>query len=315
MTKLLALGFSALVLGATGCLLVGFDPLDDNAGGASGPSQSGGTGGAGGSRGMSATGGTGVSGSGGGAGGVSGAGAGGREPDASVAPRDGGGVPEPDAGPPTACTGMPDDTACDDGAYCTTGDRCVGGRCMPGVAMQCGDECNATRCDDLLRTCTAVPVLNGTDCGVLGVCLNGLCNTQLLTCGDYGNCQPLCDSSMCAFDCEDANSCATTCRDGAECATNCTGADTCEFECSNNSTCEFDCTSTGTCTGYCEGDSRCEVDCTAAGGCDDFVCLNGAECKITCDPFESCGFAECWDQPQECEPGVVICGSDCYDWR
>jgi hypothetical protein len=54
--------------------------------------------------------------------------------------------------------------------------------------------------------------------------------------------------------------------------------------------------------------------CPDDSGCDDFVCLNGAECKLQCADAESCGFAECWDQPQECGNGVVICGSDCSDW-
>lgn len=324
MRKVLALVLSALVLSTTGCLLIGFDQLDDDAAGGAGASDGAGSGGAGGSAGTSPTGGAGVSGnagmagsgarggavSSGGSGGVVAAGTGGSDPDASIA--DDGGVLEPDAGPPTACTGKPDGTPCDDGAYCTDGDRCVSGACAQGAPIKCGDDCNDSLCNELLDTCTAVPVSG--NCGTLGVCIDGECDAALYTCGLGRTCKPLCRTRECVFDCKDTRSCEPTCRDAADCVTDCNGAETCDFECSQDSTCVFDCTQTGTCTGRCDGASRCEVQCAGSANCGDFECLNESECRIHCPPLQSCSFAECWDEPQECGPGVVICGSDCSDW-
>src|SRR6185503_20136111 len=59
-----------------------------------------------------------------------------------------------------------DGAACDDGAFCTVGDRCAAGACG-GDARDCaaaGDLCNDGRCDEARRACLPAPAPPSTPC-------------------------------------------------------------------------------------------------------------------------------------------------------
>src|SRR5947207_2665391 len=66
----------------------------------------------------------------------------------------------------------PDDTPCDDGRFCSVGDRCVSGACRSGGARDCtsaGDMCNDGVCDEDADRCVARPK-PGTQCDDANPC-------------------------------------------------------------------------------------------------------------------------------------------------
>lgn len=118
--------------------------------------------------------------------------------------------------PVMGCKGMPvnDGSACDDGQYCTTSDKCMGGVCMGGAGLPCAPPggCFVGACDELNDTCTAVPGNDGAACDDGSPC------TESTTClaGVCGNGAPVNDGAAC----DDGTSCTMgeTCSAGA-----CTG--------------------------------------------------------------------------------------------
>jgi hypothetical protein len=83
------------------------------------------------------------------------------------------------------CAGpLPDGTECDDGLYCNgTPDQCQGGECIvhPGLSCDDGEACTDETCDEMLDSCIATPVINGTpcddedSCSRDDVCADGVC--------------------------------------------------------------------------------------------------------------------------------------------
>jgi hypothetical protein len=72
-------------------------------------------------------------------------------------------------------TSLFDGTPCDDGMFCTVNDSCTGGACG-GSGRDCssaGNQCNAGVCNELLDTCEARPVEDGTSCND-GMFCNGV---------------------------------------------------------------------------------------------------------------------------------------------
>lgn len=63
---------------------------------------------------------------------------------------------------------------CDDGQFCSVGDRCQGGQCLAGGARDCGQSAT---CDEAANACR---VPNGGACQTDAECLNGLCRDQFI---------------------------------------------------------------------------------------------------------------------------------------
>ncbi len=307
----------ALMLPVTGCALFGFDPVGAADDGVSGDGNSGGSGpGTGGSSDRNPMAGSGgaPSGGGGGGGGSSGSSGSGGSSDASVfMPGTGGDGPDATV-PATQCTGKSNFSSCDDGSYCTEGDFCWDDVCVPGDDEPvCGDSvCETSFCDEASDSCQTTNALDGTAClANTGACFGGRCSSTNFTCPDGGECDPICLAGVCVVNCQNATSCDIDCTSNSVCTTDCRSAGTCDFECTDASSCTFDCGLTGTCTGVCTGGSTCGVICTDASGCEDIRCLDGSRCKLRCLEEESCGFAECWTEQEDCGDGTTACGIAC----
>lgn len=116
------------------------------------------------------------------------------------------------------CENMNNSGACDDGSFCTAGDACVDGACVPGTGDTCDDEnvCTDDECDEEADSCSNENNTEDCDDGNIctdgDVCADGVCvpgeedptcettttttNTTSTTlcpenlCGDYnGNCE------------------------------------------------------------------------------------------------------------------------------
>jgi hypothetical protein len=165
-----------------------------------------------------------------------------------------------DCAPNSGCIQVPlaDDTGCDDGNQCTTGDFCQGGACVAGAPRACndGNDCTADACDPT-HGCSHTALATGLACSDGDMC------TQADAC-IRGNC-----ISGSTISCDDSNPCTvdscdplTGCRhdpvtDGISCAgtSPCSTLDTCQG---------------GVCIGrgaqICSDGKECTVDsCTPVG--------------------------------------------------
>ena len=92
------------------------------------------------------------------------------------------------------CEVVPDEdgTACEDGAFCTVSDSCLGGVCEAGPANDCGitpASCEDVTCDENSQTCGTTAKQNGAACTDPNdlclestTCQNGLCIGQPKDC-------------------------------------------------------------------------------------------------------------------------------------
>lgn len=84
-------------------------------------------------------------------------------------------------GPLNICVviAAPDDTACDDGKFCTINDSCQKGVCTGGGPSTCGmktSPCESVICYEDSKTCDVTPVNDGTSCTPEDLCkVNGVC--------------------------------------------------------------------------------------------------------------------------------------------
>jgi len=310
-----AAALCALLSSTSGCLMAGFDPLDDEQAALSpqgGTGNSGGMGSAAGqSGGGSGTGSGGRSGSGGMAGFVPDAGSG--TGGSMVTPMQDASVP--DSGPllVTNCTGKDNLEDCEDGLSCTVDDYCFNEVCIGGVTRACGDECNTGSCNEIDDACELTPLPNNTKCGFLDAftCSNGRCTNPVTKCTEGGECTPTCTNATCNISCPNANSCESSCTNGAECMIDCQGTANCKVSCEDSS-CETKCQGSGICEVGCEGSgTSCAIFCNDASGCDQTTCLEGASCVLLCDVTETCGFKDCWAGEQQCGDGKVVCNGVC----
>ncbi len=97
-------------------------------------------------------------------------------------------------------TAKPDNTACDDGAFCTVNDKCLGGACM-GTPRDCSafaNACNLASCNEQFDICEQKPKANGTSCSD-GLYCNGNETCQSGTC--QAGAVPVCnDNNACTND-------------------------------------------------------------------------------------------------------------------
>lgn len=198
----------------------------------------------------------------------------------------------------------PDETTCDDGAYCTVSDVCTGGACG-GTARDCTaagtGACNVGVCDEATAACVASAIAEGEPCddGVTctgtSSCLGGVCT---------GGAPPACDDlDVCTTDSCDvgADACANvlvapiagaegpagtaTCADGVDndCDRMADLADPDCVDCLGPADCDDanDCTSDACALGVCVNGpltgSACDdgLYCTASDTCTAGVCTPG----------------------------------------
>ena len=291
----------------SGCALIGYDLDAVGSGGPGGDREDGGVNltasDAGGTPGPGArdasSNGTGGSGSGGRSRAGSDGGAGGAG--ASMPAGDGAVPPPADGGPPVNCDGSNDGAPCDDGRFCSVGDRCVAGECMGFAERDCSQldyTCNEGECDEELDACTAKPVANGSgrvECGPGAYCVSGACAAGE-DCQGGDNCSYTCPGTTCNYDCTDAGTCTVDCAAGSSCYV---------ISCWN-----------AACEVTCAAGSSCMVNCTGSNDCSDIVCEDGAECAIDCSQNElgRCGYEACGATggPQLCPSGNwLVCNHEC----
>jgi minor extracellular protease Epr len=100
------------------------------------------------------------------------------------------------------------DTQCDDGLYCNGVEKCVGGVCQAGTAVDCSsssNQCNNGVCDEATESCIAQPKPDGTSCS----------NGFYCTVGE--NCQSGACVGGSARVCDDGEACtADSCSEGTD---------------------------------------------------------------------------------------------------
>ncbi|MDF1562453.1 MAG: MopE-related protein [Deltaproteobacteria bacterium] len=196
-------------------------------------------------------------------------------------------------------TPRPDDTPCEDGLYCTVGERCQAGSCQGGGGRDCsaaGGSCRTGTCDEASRACTGTPVTDGTLCEDGLYCTVGdSCQAGSCQGGGGRDCSGLddaCNEGACD---EAAGSCVpapvadgTGCDDGLFC----TVSDSCQG---------------GSCQGGgardCAGqEDACNVGvCDEAGGaCSAAPVADGTPCQdgLFCTTGDAC-------QSGSCQPGAA----------
>ena len=184
--------------------------------------------------------------------------------------------------------------ACDDGAFCTTGEVCTAGVCAGGVPTDCSAQsgaCSEGSCNETTDSCDSNPINeagacdDGSACTENDVCSAGTCAGTAINCDDSNECTT--DTCDAATGCVNANNTAT-CDDGSACTEN----DVCGG---------------GTCAGTaisCDDSNECTTDtCDAATGC------ANTNNTAACDDGDGC------TENDVCADGVCTAGSprDCND--
>jgi len=205
------------------------------------------------------------------------------------------------------CTHNDNTGLCDDGLFCTDGDSCSAGNCIPGAARDCGDAnaCTIDSCNENTDTCTHAnnPIAcdDGQFCTVGDVCTGGACAGVPRDCGDSN----LCTNDACieATDtCAHVNN-AVPCDDGEFC----TVGDACD-----SGTClagpARDCTDANACTidSCVEATDLCmHVSATCGNGIVELAC--GEQCDVP-------GGELCNNGTDDDGDGEIDCAdSDCVD--
>lgn len=216
----------------------------------------------------------------------------------------------------------PNDTPCNDGALCTTGDSCQGGTCSGSpVVCAASDQCHDVgTCDPGSGNCSNPQKPNdsacddGDLCTTSDTCQGGTCSganpvvcSALDQCHVAGICDP--DTGDCSDPakpndtaCDDASQCTSgeTCQAGV-----CTAAVT--ISCSASDQCH----DVGTCdplTGECSdpmlaNDTGCDDDnpCTTSDSCQSGVCTGFA--PTSCPAADECHLAG------SCNPSSGACST------
>lgn len=204
-----------------------------------------------------------------------------------------------------------DNTPCDDGVFCTSGDACHGGQCYGDVPTDCSQldgTCHSGFCNSQTNQCETRMNDAGTPCGNSG---SSICDNPD-TCDANGNCLPNYESTntICGAGvglCEDDRHC-----DGLG-ACQVTGAPL-----SSSVVCRPS-------TGGCDRPENCDgssIDCPAELApldCDDGIactidkCINGVSCDngdpLICYDNNACTSNAC-TEPNGCAFTTISCESD-----
>ncbi len=169
---------------------------------------------------------------------------------------------------------------CDDGLFCTCGDRCVGGVCTPvnsgGVCCSDGIDCTNDLCDEALDVCTNVGKDSNCDDGAF---CNGaeICDVPARDCVDGPDPCPEDMFACTTISCDEtSNGCVCTADDGR-----CDDFDICTTD---DCVCGVGCVyaPSGLCGACCDGTTG---DCADDVICADCVALGG---QHECFPGETC---------------------------
>jgi len=207
------------------------------------------------------------------------------------------------------CEHAANSAQCDDGNMCTTGDKCSGGKCTFGAALDCDDAnlCTTDSCNPLtgcVFSNNANPCEDGSLCTAFDKCAGGVCVAgPELVCSD---------ANVCTDDgCDPKIGCAYT-ANVAACSDNnkCTDGDVC-----SGGTCQ-----PGGALG-CDDANNCTADgCEPAAGCGHVPLPDGTQCGgpqehcksgvcVSCVPScagKSCGDDGCGGSCGSC-PGYAPC--------
>ncbi len=196
--------------------------------------------------------------------------------------------------PETGCTHAPSDVGCEDGDPCTSGDTCVGGKCVGGEPTDCDDgkPCTDDDCD---------PGIGCTHEERSGDCEDG----EPCTDGDQ------CEGGECVggdpTDCDDDNVCTDdSCVDGVGCSNA-----PVEGSCDDGDLCtDRDFCKEGVCTGGpptdCDDNNVCTDDtCTSDSGCASAPVPGPCNDLNPCTDTDTCQDGTCSGSPV---PGChIVC--------
>ncbi len=216
---------------------------------------------------------------------------------------------------------LPDQTPCDDYAFCTEGDACQSGECVPGPTKACPapNSCQVGFCNEAAKACVGVAVEDGAPCNVADPCATqGVCNGGVCAGSDTKDCSFLngpCTVGVCGAD---GNCTAVPANEGAVCPVGTPNP------CVPNGLCEM-----GSCAPVEAPDGTACDDalfCTTGDACLAGVCVGGSpyvcaglgECFVgVCDEvLNTCGYApgndgSSCDDGNVCTAGSVCSGGAC----
>jgi hypothetical protein len=222
-------------------------------------------------------------------------------------------------------------TACTDGNMCTTDDKCMAGKCVPGAAKACPapGPCQNT-CDPTTGMCNP-PKPSGTKCDDKNMCTSGdACNATGMcvgkakvcsasdTCHDVGVCEPT--TGVCSNPakpdtalCEKGNKCMT----GDHCMAGTCIEGTTPVVCGPN-TCKQCNPDTGMCNGAnkgngttCDDGNKCTTDDKCTGGAckGTAVVCPVADCQ-KCDATNGTCVADAAKEGMKCRDGLDCTGME-----
>lgn len=190
------------------------------------------------------------------------------------------------------------DMECDDGLFCTIGDMCVNGVCTGQAENKCNLDppswtCQGVLCDEDTKSCTQVPLAEGTECIASDPCVVGAtCNANNLCTGPTNDCffantPDSCHRAVCnsgSGECEPVPANAgLPCLDGL-----CSEGGTCDSAGNCSGASAKDCTFvTDDCnTGMCD---------SATGGCTKMAANDGGACtdNVGCTVGDQCAAGDC----------------------
>jgi len=252
--------------------------------------------------------------------------------------------------PQSGCTQVNNAFPCDDSDLCTLGDKCSGGECQSGQAMDCGDEnpctddtCNplvgcihvnnSAQCDDF-DPCTETDTCSGgtcvgtqlKDCDDKNPCTNDFC-VPMGGCSHDANSAPCDDGNVCTVGDKCAGGLCTSgsemkCADDNPCTTDsCHPVNGCLFTpaqgpCDDNNDCTSDdhC-EMGKCKSLqpvlCNDENPCTTDtCLPDGGCLFQQNANACDDGDPCTMSDKCADAACVSGPELNCDDGNICTND-----
>ena len=217
---------------------------------------------------------------------------------------------------------LTDNTACDDGLFCTDPDTCTAGICS-GPPRDCNTfalQCATGTCNEGTDLCVPTNVADGTACDdgdtctTGDECTGGVCAGVAVEgspggpacsdgsdndcdgdidfrdsdCCDAG-CTPACASGCCYEALSSGPS--VSCENDCDCVFECAAAGSCPIGCSTTGTCVISCIGSDLCDVACLG-STCNVDCNNANTCQ-VNCVSGATCNVDCTNAVDCDQGNC----------------------